>query len=146
MNKLFFILVFMFSSSFCFSQSATSKYNSIYNRYEYFDSNGTMTGLKTLTDELKSIDISTMQNQSNFINYVEFLREKQDELIKDYIYENIKLDNTDLLVDGKVVNSKHKIAVFTLTGFYYTKSIEFHKLCQKYLEEVDVLYKALPIL
>ncbi|WP_288111444.1 hypothetical protein [Flavobacterium sp.] len=103
-------------------------------------------GLKTLTDELKSIDISTMQNQSNFINYVEFLREKQDELIKDYIYENIKLDNTDLLVNGEVVNSKHKIAVFTLTGFYYTKSIEFHKLCQKYLEEVEMLYKALPIL
>lgn len=103
-------------------------------------------GLKNLNSELKSINISNMQNQLNFINYVEFLREKQDELIKDYIYENIKLDNTDLLVNGKVVNSKHKIAIFTLTGFYHTKSIEFHKLCQRYLEEVETLYKALPIL
>lgn len=30
--------------TFCFSQTATKKYNSFYNRYEYFDSNGNMTG------------------------------------------------------------------------------------------------------
>lgn len=43
MKKVFFS-VFMLFGVFCFSQTATKKYNSYYNRYEYFDSSGNMTG------------------------------------------------------------------------------------------------------
>lgn len=76
MNKLFFILVFIFYYSFCFSQSATSKYNSIYNRYEYFDSNGTMTGYKTYNSvsqqwEYYEIPKTNTQNRYNEVQQVD---------------------------------------------------------------------------
>lgn len=46
MRKLFFILVFIFCCNLSFSQTATSKYNSILQRYEYFDANGDLIGYK----------------------------------------------------------------------------------------------------
>lgn len=66
----------MFSFSFCFSQSATSKYNSIYNRYEYFDSNGTMTGYKTYNSvsqqwEYYEIPKTNTQNRYNEVQQVD---------------------------------------------------------------------------
>lgn len=76
MKKLFLSLLFLFSLNFCFSQSATSKYNSIYNRYEYFDSNGTMTGYKTYNSvsqqwEYYEIPKTNTQNRYNEVQQVD---------------------------------------------------------------------------
>lgn len=43
MKKIFISACLIIGIS-CFSQTATKKYNSFYNRYEYFDSNGSMIG------------------------------------------------------------------------------------------------------
>lgn len=45
MNKIITFLVLLFSFN-SFSQTSTEKWNSLYERYEYFDSSGTMTGYK----------------------------------------------------------------------------------------------------
>lgn len=43
MKKIFISVCLLIGIS-CFSQTATKKYNSFYNRYEYFDSGGNMIG------------------------------------------------------------------------------------------------------
>ncbi|WP_343663430.1 hypothetical protein [Chryseobacterium mucoviscidosis] len=43
MKKVIFPLMLLLGT-FCFSQTATKKYNSFNNQYEYFDSSGNMTG------------------------------------------------------------------------------------------------------
>lgn len=50
--------------TFCFSQTATKKYNSFYNRYEYFDSSGTMTGYETYNSFSKQWEYYTTNNSS----------------------------------------------------------------------------------
>lgn len=102
MNKLFFILVFMFSSSFCFSQSATSKYNSIYNRYEYFDSNGTMTGYKTYNSvsqqwEYYEIPKTNTQNRYNEVQQVD-----TDYMIKGLQYANAKSSRNYKILENEI--------------------------------------------
>lgn len=45
MKKLLFLLV-LASSYFCYSQDYTSKYNNVYDRYEYYDYNHNLVGYK----------------------------------------------------------------------------------------------------
>jgi hypothetical protein len=48
----------------CFSQTATKKYNSFYNRYEYFDSSGNMTGYEKYNALSKQWEYYTTDNTS----------------------------------------------------------------------------------
>jgi hypothetical protein len=52
LKSLMFILLF-FSLTIGYSQSVVQKYNSLYNRYEYFDDSGNMIGYKTYNSLLK---------------------------------------------------------------------------------------------
>ncbi|WP_241330397.1 hypothetical protein [Chryseobacterium arthrosphaerae] len=48
----------------CFSQTTTKKFNSFYNRYEYFDSNGNMTGYEKYNSFSKQWEYYTTNNTS----------------------------------------------------------------------------------
>lgn len=65
-----FLILFVFSSNLM-GQNYSSKYNSLYGRYEYFDSNGNMIGYKKynpLYDRWEYTDLSR-QNKSNSNSY-----------------------------------------------------------------------------
>ncbi len=49
---------------FCFSQTATKKYNSFYNQYEYFDSSGNMIGYEKYNSFSKQWEYYTAGNNS----------------------------------------------------------------------------------
>ncbi|WP_374462981.1 hypothetical protein [Chryseobacterium sp.] len=63
MKKIFFS-VLLLSCSLCFSQTATKKYNSFQNRYEYFDSNGNMMGYEKYNSFSKQWEYYTTGNTS----------------------------------------------------------------------------------
>lgn len=76
MKKLIFLSALCFGS-WVFSQSVTEQYNSLYKRYEYFDSNGNMIGYKTynnLTKNWEYYEKSTPSPYSgrtkNYLDYV----------------------------------------------------------------------------
>ncbi|SIS30105.1 hypothetical protein SAMN05421639_101713 [Chryseobacterium shigense] len=64
MKKVIFS-VFMLFGVFCFSQTATKKYNSFYNRYEYFDSNGNMTGYEKYNSFSKQYEYYSTNNSQS---------------------------------------------------------------------------------
>ena len=64
--KKIMISTFFLLGSFYYSQSITEKYNSIYKRYEYFDSIGNMIGYKSynnLSQQWEYYDLKTTQKQ-----------------------------------------------------------------------------------
>ncbi|BEV03901.1 hypothetical protein [Chryseobacterium gambrini] len=63
MKKVFFS-VFMLFGVFCFSQNISKKFNSVYKRYEYFDSNGNMIGYEKYNDVLKQYEYYSTNSQS----------------------------------------------------------------------------------
>lgn len=64
MNKLFFILLFLFSFNLCFSQTSTEKWNEYKKQYEYFDSNGNMTAYKVYNSYKKQQETYTIQTNN----------------------------------------------------------------------------------
>lgn len=64
MNKLFFILVFVFSFNFCFSQTSTERWNEYKKQYEYFDSNGNMTAYKVYNSYKRQWETYTVQSNN----------------------------------------------------------------------------------
>ena len=64
MNKLFFILLFLFSFNFCFSQTSTERWNDYKKQYEYFDSNGNMTAYKVYNSYKRQWETYTVQSQT----------------------------------------------------------------------------------
>lgn len=61
-SVLYFLLLF---STICFSQTMTEKWNSYKNRYEYFNSYGTMTAYKVYNSYLKQWETFTVTNSEN---------------------------------------------------------------------------------
>lgn len=47
---------------FCFSQSVSKKFNSVYKRYEYFDSSGNMIGYEKYNNVLKQYEYYSTNN------------------------------------------------------------------------------------
>lgn len=73
-----YLLLFLISittSTICVAQSYTEKYNSLYNRYEYYDSNGKLIGYKKWNSLYNRYDIEYLGNnnssQYNNYNYVQ---------------------------------------------------------------------------
>src|SRR6218665_999905 len=64
-----FLLFCLLASFRGFSQTATEKYNSLYNRYEYFDSNGTMTGYKVYNKMSSQWEYYSTQTQNTRPQY-----------------------------------------------------------------------------
>lgn len=64
MKKVFFS-VFMLFGVFCFSQSVSKKFNSVYKRYEYFDSNGNMIGYEKYNNLLKQYEYYSTNNSQS---------------------------------------------------------------------------------
>lgn len=70
MKKLIFLIVLSFSIN-SFSQTSTEKWNSLYERYEYFDSNGTMVGYKkynSLYERWEYYDLKANNSQPSLGN------------------------------------------------------------------------------
>ena len=63
MKKIFISVCLLIGIS-CFSQTATKKYNSFYNRYEYFDSGGNMIGYEKYNSFSKQWEYYTTGNTS----------------------------------------------------------------------------------
>lgn len=63
MKKLIFSVCILLGQ-LCFSQTATKKFNSFQNRYEYFDSNGNMTGYEKYNSFSKQWEYYTINNTS----------------------------------------------------------------------------------
>lgn len=63
MKKLIFSVCILLGQ-LCFSQTATKKFNSFQNRYEYFDSNGNMTGYEKYNSFSKQWEYYTTNNTS----------------------------------------------------------------------------------
>lgn len=133
MKKLFLTLVLLFSLNFCFSQSATSKYNSIYNRYEYFDSNGNMTGYKTYNSinqqwEYYEIPKTNTQNRYNEVQQVD-----TDYMIKGLQYANAKSSRNYKKVEDEIKS-------FISSIDEKISDIEFRKACHNNFKQcVDEL-------
>ncbi len=64
MKKVFFS-VFMLFGVFCFSQNISKKFNSVYKRYEYFDSNGNMIGYEKYNNVLKQYEYYSTNNSQS---------------------------------------------------------------------------------
>ena len=59
------VLIFLFFTSInLYSQTSTEKWNSYYNRYEYFDSNNKMIAYKTYNSYLNQWETYTVKNNS----------------------------------------------------------------------------------
>lgn len=63
MKKIFISVCLLIGIS-CFSQTATKKYNSFYNRYEYFDSGGNMIGYEKYNNLSKQWEYYTTGTNS----------------------------------------------------------------------------------
>lgn len=63
--KKFIIIATLLTGVFCFSQTATKKYNSFYKRYEYFDSSGNMTGYEKYNSFSKQWEYYSTNNSQS---------------------------------------------------------------------------------
>jgi hypothetical protein len=61
MKKVIFSVILLLGT-FCFSQTATKKYNSFSNQYEYFDSSGNMTGYEKYNSFSKQWEYYSINN------------------------------------------------------------------------------------
>lgn len=64
MKKVIFS-VFMLFGVFCFSQNVNKKFNSVYKRYEYFDSSGNMIGYEKYNNVLKQYEYYSTNNSQS---------------------------------------------------------------------------------
>jgi hypothetical protein len=64
MKKVIFS-VFMLFGVFCFSQNVSKKFNSVYKRYEYFDSSGNMIGYEKYNNVLKQYEYYSTNNSQS---------------------------------------------------------------------------------
>ena len=73
MKKILLIFLVISISQISYSQSVVEKYNSLYNRYEYFDSSGNMIGYKTynsLYNQWEYYDVKGKRRETDFGKYV----------------------------------------------------------------------------
>ena len=125
MKKIIFC-TFLFLGSFCFSQSVTERYNSLYKRYEYFNSSGNMIGYKqynSLSREWEYFDQNNTQIQKQPRQYGEYAQPynldlmesvlSQKQQIYKYNYQKIQSTITEIVDITKDSNldseTKYKI-------------------------------------
>lgn len=75
MKKIIY-LPFLLFSFFCFSQSVTERYNSLYKRYEYFNSSGNIIGYKeynNLSKQWEYYDLNVTESQRKPRQYGEYI-------------------------------------------------------------------------
>lgn len=68
------IIIFLFSSTFLYSQTYTEKYNSINNRYEYYNSSGYMIGYKqwsSINNQWEYYSINNKRTKTDYGKYVQ---------------------------------------------------------------------------
>lgn len=63
MRNFTFLLCFLLTFMSCFGQNSTEKYNTYLRRYEYFDSNGNMTGYKQYNNYLNQWEYYKSEEQ-----------------------------------------------------------------------------------
>lgn len=84
MKKIFFLVLLSFGSV-CFSQSVTEKYNSLYQRYEYFDSSGNIIGYKKynkLSSQWEYFDLKETEYEKQPRQYGEYIQPYNLDLIE----------------------------------------------------------------
>ncbi len=72
LKSLMFVLLF-FSLTIGHSQSVVQKYNSLYNRYEYFDDSGNMIGYKTYNSLLKQWEFYSSDNNTRKTDFGKYV-------------------------------------------------------------------------
>ena len=83
--KKIMILSSLLLGSLCFSQSVIQKYNSLYKRYEYFNSSGNMIGYKqydSISKQWEYFDLRSNQNHKQPREYGEYVQPYNSDLIE----------------------------------------------------------------
>ena len=119
--KKIIIPVFLLLGSFCFSQSVTEKYNSIYNRYEYYNSSGNIIGYKkynNLSRQWEYYDVNKTQYERQPRQYGDYIQpynfdlmqkalsQKQSNYDSNYSVVNQYLENLYTLIKAKMKYAK----------------------------------------
>ncbi|SDF50917.1 hypothetical protein [Epilithonimonas hungarica] len=160
--KKVFVFSFLLLGSLYFSQSVVEKYNTIYNRYEYFDSQGNMIGYKgynNLTRQWEYYDTKATQKQpyqyrepakvdlNSTFNAASTLQNRYDnntQLVQNTI--NIidsKINNLDISENDKNIihNSFSKAISKNLNGqnFNYSSSSETNRIINWLYDTINTI-------
>jgi len=79
--KLILKLLILLNFSFCFSQSIVQKYNSLYNRYEFFDESGNMVAYKTYNSLMNQWEVYSTENANRKTDYGKYVSPINLELV-----------------------------------------------------------------
>ena len=80
MRLTIFLLVFL-NLSLCFSQSVVQKYNSLYNRYEFFDESGNMVAYKTYNSLMNQWELYSTDGNKRKTDYGKYVSPINLELV-----------------------------------------------------------------
>lgn len=136
--------ILLFTVLFCinisFSQSTTEKYNSLMERYEYFDNNGTMIGYKKYNSLMEQWEYYPLNSKTNtnsrYTNsdYIDPYKGTNDLIYKGLEMKQNKYDYNRKLIADKIYNISEFFNIF-----YNNQQIP--KISQK-MGTVNQLYKS----
>lgn len=136
--KYLILLLFLFIINLSLAQSVTQKYNSLYNRYEYFDETGNMIGYRTYNSLLKQWEFYSNKDSNRKADFGSYVPPINLELVSKVLaYKQARYDN--LSYNEKLRLSKQRAYRKYLNQKAYTTK-EFLKKYDK--AEKDYLNKA----
>lgn len=137
MKKIFLIIVITFSSNlFCFAQSYSERYNSFYERYEYYDSNGNLIGYKKWNSLYNRFDIEFKGNNSNnsYNNNVNKIQPYNIELI------NKVLESKQNRYDSNIERMNYKVSQLQEIGKFFNDNMKEPEILDRE-QEINNLIK-----
>ncbi|MCT4142357.1 hypothetical protein [Elizabethkingia anophelis] len=152
--KKIIIPVFLFLGSFCFSQSVTEKYNSIYNRYEYYNSSGNIIGYKkynNLSRQWEYYDLNKTQYERQPRQYGDYiqpynldlieraLQQKQRKYDVNFQYVKSKIDNIINDIRSWNVDSSTKSEIIKRFGDAISENLGSRDIDYSSNEETSVV-------
>ena len=136
--KYLTLLLFLAITNSSYTQSVTQKYNSLYNRYEYFDETGNMIGYKTYNSLLKQWEFYSNKDGNRKTDFGSYVPPINLELVSKVLaHKQARYDN--LSYEEKLRLSKQRAYRQYLNQKAYTTK-EFFKKYNK--AEKDYLSKA----
>lgn len=104
------IIVFLFSTTFLYSQTYTEKYNSAYSRYEYFDSSGYMVAYKQWSSINNRWEIYNLENKRAQTDYGEYVQPVNLELVNKVLSsKQNSYDRNVTIVNNRIMELEGKL-------------------------------------
>ncbi|WP_336688487.1 MULTISPECIES: hypothetical protein [unclassified Chryseobacterium] len=143
--KKIFISVMLLVGAFCFSQSVTERYNSLYRRYEYFNSSGNIIGYKlynSLTRQWEYYDLKSTEYQRQPRQYGEYIQPNNLGLIESALQQKQQnYDKNFQFVKSKIEYMINDIRKWDIdTNVKYQIINQFKDAISKNLDSRDIDY------